>query len=201
MKKLLLHDKLIVRFVSLFGLGLVLFFLVWTLSYIALPEGFLRGRLAAGALAGEAAAASFLIEFLRIFALNVTIAAVFVFLANRILQVNDYPLGYLPPLIYFVFYAVLLGTNSFAIPLAEPLAPSLQVLGRSGLYELAAYILVATSSYNIATAKARRFFPPDSEPVAPKPSLWRNTNWIGIGLAVLVLGASNAWEAYQIMQL
>lgn len=201
MKSLLLHEKLIVRSLSLFGLGLVLLILIWTLSYAVLPTGILRGRLASGALAGEAAAASFLIEFLRIFALNFAIAVVFVFLPNRVLQVNDYPLGYLPPLIYFIFYAILLGTNSFAIPLAEPMPPSLRVLGRSGLYELAAYILVATSSYNIAAAKAKRFFPPDSEPVAPKPSLWRNTNWIGISLAVLVLGASNAWEAYQIMQL
>ena len=58
MKSLLLHNRLIVRFLALFALVAVLFLLSWTVSYSFLPEGVLRGRTGAAILAGETAAPS-----------------------------------------------------------------------------------------------------------------------------------------------
>ena len=46
-KRYLLHEKLPVRFGALWGAVLILFLGAWTLSYLFLPEGVLRGRNAA----------------------------------------------------------------------------------------------------------------------------------------------------------
>jgi len=40
------------------------------------------------------------------------------------------------------------GTNSFSIPMAESMAPTLAVLGRGGHYEMTACIFVAVATYN-----------------------------------------------------
>jgi hypothetical protein len=45
-------------------------------------------------------------------------------------------------------YAVFLGTNSFFIPMAEPMVPTLAVLLRGGPYEMTAFILMAVTTYN-----------------------------------------------------
>jgi len=51
------HEKVIVRFVSLYLLGLVLFFAGSTLSYLVLPEGLIRGLSPLTQMAGDEAAA------------------------------------------------------------------------------------------------------------------------------------------------
>lgn len=199
-KRLLCHERWYVRSLSLVGLSIALFVLTWTLSYYLLPEGILRGRSGAAMLAGEEAAASFALEFLRIVAINLAMMGMVIF-ANRLLRVYGYPLGYLLPLIWSMSYAVTLGTNSFSIPLPEPMAPSFQVLGRSGLYEIAAYGLAATATYGISANRFRRLIPPDSEPIEPMPELAKNVDWLGLGLGVALLIGSNAYEATMIVSL
>jgi hypothetical protein len=201
MRRWLCHDKLSVRFATLFGLSLALFFLLWAFSYAFLPEGIMRGRSGAALLAGDTSAGSFLGEFLRIFAINLIVGAGLVVLANRVLLVNGYPLGYLPVLIQAGMYAIILGTNSFSIPLPARMGPSLTVFKRSGLYEIAAYALLATATSRIATSKARNLFTRRSEPVEPKPNFWRETNLSGVVISLLILAAANAWEAYMIVNL
>ena len=199
MRKLLCHKVWHIRFLSLLGLGAALFALAWTLGYYLLPEGFLRGRSGAAVLAGEEAAPSFTLEFLRIAAINLMM--VMVVYANRILMIRGYPLGYLLPLIWSVNYALTLGTNSFTIPLPEPMAPSFAVLGRSGPYEIAAYILAATATYGISANRFKRLIPPDSEPIEPKPAFAENVSWVGLALAITLLIAANAYEAHMIVSL
>lgn len=200
MKGLLCHEAWYVRFLALLGLSMALFVLVWTVAYYLLPEGVLRGRSGAAALAGEEAAASFILEFLRIVAINLLPMGIVIY-ANRLLRVGGYPLGYLPPLIWALNYAVTLGTNSFSIPLPEPMAPSLAVLGRAGPYEITAYVLVATATYGISVNRFKRLIPPDSEPIQPKPKFTEQVNWFGFALAVAILIAANAYEAYMIVSL
>ena len=201
MKQLLCHERLYVRFLALFGLGVVLFTLTWTLSYLFLPEGVLRGRTGSAMLVGDEAAGSFIAEWLRIVALNLMMGSLIV-LANRIFHFKGFPLGYLIPLGWLTQYAVLLGTNSFSIPLPERLAPSLAVLGRAGLYEIAAYMLVAVATYSLPLYEAKRLFPPKSEPIIPKPKFSLTVEqWVGLGLAIAILIAANAWEAYMIVTL
>jgi len=201
MKGLLCHGKLYVRFLALFGLGAVLFTLAWTLSYLFLPEGVLRGRTGSAILAGDEAVGSFLAEWLRIVALNLMAGSLIV-LSNRIYQYKGFPLGYIIPLAWLTIYATCLGTNSFSIPLPERMAPSLAVLRRSGLYEMAAFTLVAAATYSINLYEVTRFVPPTYEPVTPKPKFSLTLEqWIGLGLAIAVLLAANAREAYMIMAL
>jgi len=201
MKSFLIHERLYVRFLSLFGIGVAVFMLAWTLSYFILPEGILRGRTGSALLAGEFAASSFIAEWLRIIFVNL-MAGSLILLANRIFRYRGIPLGYIIPLTWFALYAVCLGTNSFSIPLQERMAPSLAVFGRTGPYELAAFTLVAAATYSINLYEVARFIPPSSEPVMPKPALFLSyEQWFGIGLGIALLLAANAREAYLILAL
>ncbi|MFP3897013.1 MAG: hypothetical protein ACLFV5_09315 [Anaerolineales bacterium] len=200
MKRLLCHKVWYIRFLSLLGLGAVLFVLVWTVAYYLLPEGVLRGRSGVATLAGEGAASSFTLEFLRIVAINLLPMGIVLY-ANRLLLVGGYPLGYLPPLIWALNYAVTLGTNSFSIPLSEPMSPSFAVLGRSGPYEIMAYTLMATATYGISANRFKRLIPPDSEPIEPRPDFSAQVNWLGFALAVGLLIAANPYKAYMIVSL
>ena len=109
LRRLLLHDSLPVRFAALLGLGLILFYVSWIVAYALLPEAVLRGKSGAAVLAGTEAAPSLLFEFIRIAAINLAIAGLFIVLPNRLLQIDGYPLGYLPPLLWFVHYGLLFG--------------------------------------------------------------------------------------------
>ena len=201
MKRLLCHERLYARFLALFGLGAVLFTLAWTLSYLFLPEGVLRGRTGSAMLAGDEAAGSFLAEWLRIAALNL-MAGILIVLANRIYRYRGLPLGYVIPLAWLTIYAIFLGTNSFSISLPERMAPSLAVFERTGLYEFAADMLLAVATFSINWYTVTRFIPPTYEPVSPKPKFSLTLEqWVGFSLAIVVLLAANAREAYMIMAL
>jgi hypothetical protein len=199
LERLLCHEKLSVRFLMLFLLGTIVFMLAWILSYYLLPEGVLRGRTGSAVLAGDSAARTFVAEWARIMAVNLAVGSLIV-LANRILRFRGFPLGYLIPLIWLVQYGVLLGTNSFSIPLPGRMQPSLAVFRRAGPYEMTAYILAAAATYSLSLYRGERLFPPQSEPILPKPefSLTR-ADYIGMCLAVLVLIAADAWEAQMIV--
>ncbi len=201
MKSLLIHERLHVRFMALFGIGAGLFLLTWTLSYWVLPEEILRGRTGSALLAGDDAARSFLAEWLRIIALNL-IAVSLIVLANRIFRYRGLPLGYIIPLAWFTLYAICLGTNSFSIPMPERMAPSLAVFGRTGPSEMAAFALVASATYSINLYEVTRFIPPASTPILPRPTLTLTTEqWFGLGLGIAILVAANAREAYMILAL
>jgi len=198
MGKWLRHESLLIRFLALLGLGSVIFLVFWILSYYLLPEGVLRGRTAAAALAGEQAASSLFREFLRIVLLNTFMMAV-VILANRILIINGFPLGYFPPLVLSAMYAVTLGTNSFSMPLPARMAPSLGVFLRSGPYEIISYLLMAAATYALPTYRFLNLIPPDSEPIQPAPVFRKNVSWLGFTMALLIMIGANFWEALQIM--
>ncbi len=201
MKSLLVHERLHIRFMALFGIGAGLFLLTWTLSYLALPEGILRGRTGSALLAGDAAASSFLAEWLRIAILNLLAGSTIV-LANRIFRYRGLPLGYVIPLAWFTLYAICLGTNSFSIPMPERMAPTLAIFGRTGLYEMAAFTLIAATTHSITLYEVTRFIPPASMPIIPKPKLSLSSKqWFGLGLGIAILVAANAREAYMILAL
>lgn len=199
MNRYLCHQKMSVRFLSLLGISLLLFLLTWAISYAFLPEALLRSR-TGSAITGAEAADSFLMEFLRVAAFNLFAMGMIV-VANWIFKVGCYPLGYLLPFYLAIVYAITLGTNSFAIPLAERMAPTFDVLARSGVYEIAAFILAAASTYGITAYRVNRFIPPDSEKIEPQPKFFRDVHWPGLIGAILLLLAANAWEAYQIVYL
>lgn len=199
MHALLRHHRLTVRFTSLFAIGFVAFFAAWAVGYYFLPEAVLRGRMLAAVLAGQDAAGSFALEFARIAAINVAIAIILVFIPNRLVTVGRLPLGYLPPLVWAVMYGVTIGTNSFTFAGGERLAPSLAVFGRSGLYEIAAYCLLAAATHNISLSHQPRLFSMRAEPIVPRPSLREHVHFPGTVAALALLLAACAWEAYRIV--
>lgn len=201
LKKGFLHPNLLVRFFSLFGVMLLFFLVVWAISYLFLPEGILRGRTGAQALAGSDAAGSFWLEFARIAAINLAVGSLFVVLLNLIQTEQGYPYGYFTPFIWAAVYAVTLGTNSFTFALpGGKMAPSLEVLSRSGLFELAAYLLAAASLYSIARFTIVGKWPRQKlERVSGAPRRLTVQQWVGLVAAFVLLLAANAREAYQIV--
>ncbi|MCL6599365.1 MAG: hypothetical protein K6T81_11575 [Alicyclobacillus macrosporangiidus] len=199
MKKFLCHNRLLVRFLSLYASGIVLFIIVWFLAYQLLPEGVLSGKTLSSRLAGKGTAGTFMTEFARTFAMNLASSALIVY-ANFEARINGYPLGYLIPMLWFAGYAVDLGTNSFAMPLPDRMAPSLAVLNRSGLYELAAYALLAAATYSLPRYEMNSLFSLKRKaiPSSERRPLTRG-EWIGISVAIVILALSNFREAYMVI--
>jgi len=201
MKNLFLHKRLHVRFLALYATASPLFVLAWILSYYLLPEGVLRGRTGAHFLAGTRAASTFLGEWSRILFINITIGGLFIIVPNLIRSAGGYPLGYYVPLGWAMLYAGLLGTNSFGLPIpGGRLPPSFAVLVRSGPYEIAAFILLAAATYPISKYQIKGRWPRQKlEPLVPHAgSCLSREERLGLVVAILVLLAANAWEAYQI---
>lgn len=201
MKKFLCDERLWVRWLALSSVAAFLFTAAWVVSYALLPEGILRGRTVASGLAGETAAATFFAEWGRIFVVNLVMGSL-ILAANRVPRINGYPLGYLIPLLWSVLYGVTVGTNSFALPLAQPLAPSLAILARSGPYEILAYILAAVATAGWPTYAIQRLFVTNPTPVVPRPPLsLPHPERLGLLVAIVALALANAGEAYAILNL
>ena len=201
MRHLLLHRRVHVRFLSLYALGAALFLGAWVVSYLVLPDGVLRGRTGAQLLAGSEPAGTFLAQWVRIAAINLTVGALFV-VAPNLLRSHGYPLGYATPLAWAVLYAIYLGTNSFTFPLPEGrMPPSLAVLGRSGPYEIGVYMLASVATYSLPRFELKgRLFRERIEPIPPSDrSPLSKEQWAGIAVAAIILLAANAWEAHRIV--
>jgi hypothetical protein len=58
------------------------------------------------------------------------------------------------------------------------------------------------STYTLPRHHVRRFIPPTSEPGQPwaRPLLGRE-QWLGISVAIALLLAANAWEAFAILSI
>ncbi len=187
--RVLQHERLIVRTAGLMAVAALLFMAAWYAGYYLLPEGILRGRTAM-APAGSGVAPSVLREWLGMALWNVTVPLALIVAGNVLLRINGYPLGYLPPLFNVVMYGLIIGTNSYTIPMPTRMAPSLAVLGRAGPYEFAGYLLVAAATSTLSCWEIRRFMRSNPERVAERPALSRG-QWlaVGAGIAVILLAA------------
>ena len=191
--KFLFNDSIIVRFFSFFVIGAILFTVVWYLSYHLLPEGLMRGKTGAAIIMGSDAAPTMLEEWGKIVLYN--LVALFVIVLINFIRFRDrFPLGYITPLGLITMYAVFLGTNSFSIPMAEPIAPTLAVLGRGGPYEMTAFILVAVATYN----QSRIALTEEILRISPVPRLSLE-QYAGIGLAIALILFAGWREAAMIM--
>ncbi len=197
--KFLFNDRIIVRFISLFVISAILFTAVWYLSYYFLPEGILQGKTGSAIIVDSDVAPTMLEEWGTIVMWNLGMLFL-VFIVNLIRYLDRFPLGYIQPLGLITLYAVFLGTNSFSIPMAEPMAPTLAVLGRGGPYEMAAFILVAVATYNqsrIALTKDMHSLK-DIHRISPVPRLSLE-QWVGVGLAIALILFAGWREAAMIM--
>ena len=200
MKKLLSSDRIIIRFLGLYLLSLIFLLLSWIIAYYFLPEGLLRGKTVLSNLAGEKAASSLMIEFFKIFSLNLIAFSVIV-LGNYILKVKYFAFGYLVPLAWTIIYGMTLGTNSFAIPMVEKMAPTLRVFLRSGPYEMMAAVLLAVATDCISINRSSSFFK-KAEPISQhERGKMQKENWLAAAISLLILAAAVFREAYMIFQL
>lgn len=139
------HENVIVRALAFWALCAVLFTVVWVGSYLFLPEGLLRGTSLAYFAPIETDRAA--TTFIRILAWNLVFAAIVV-AANTFRSVNT-PLGYLVVVMTTLQGAVVWGTGSLALGSGR-ITPSLAtVLGRSGVFELSTYVLVAVATREV----------------------------------------------------
>ena len=199
--KYLFNDRIVVRFISLFVIGAILFTAVWYLSYYFSPEGILQGKTGSAIIVGSDAAPTMLEEWGTIVMWNLG-ALFLVFIVNLIRYLDRFPLGYITPLGMITLYAVFLGTNSFSIPMAERMAPTLAVLLRGGPYEMIAFILVAVATYNqsrFALTEDMHSMK-DIHRISPVPRLSLE-QWAGIGLAIALILLAGWREATMIMAL
>jgi hypothetical protein len=139
------HDNVLVRLVASWVVFTTLFVAAWYVGYYLLPEGILRGAAGVGARTpylGDVRA-----EFLSILGFNLLFTLVLVG-ANTFRSVET-PLGHLVLLVTFVQGGLVWGSNSLVIQ-AGRLEPSLAVaLGRSGLYELTAFVAIAVATRGV----------------------------------------------------
>ena len=199
--KFLFNDSIIVRFISFFVIGAILFTAVWYLSYYFLPEGILQGKTGSAIIVGSDAAPTMLEEWGTIVMWNLGALLVIV-LVNFIRYLDRFPLGYITPLGMITQYAVFLGTNSFSIPMAEPMAPTLAVLLRGGPYEMIAFILIAVATYNQSRFALTQDMHSlkDIPRISPVPRMSLE-QWGGIGLAIALILLAGWREAAMIMAL
>jgi len=198
-KNLLKSDKIKIRFFGLYLLSLILLFLSWFIGYYFLPEGLLSGRTALSSLARDSAASSMILEFFKIFILNILAFSVII-AGNYILRVKYFAFGYLVPLAWIILYGLTLGTNSFAIPVAEKLAPSWRVFLRSGPYEMMAAVLLAVATDQIAINKSESFFQKSETVAKSKRAKLKGRNWLAVIISILILAAAALREAYMIFE-
>ena len=202
MTSLLLHQQLWRRFLALFCLVIIVFGVAWLLSYYLLPEGVLRGKMGGQILAGADAANTMAAEWARIFSINIAICAFFMILPNLIKVENGIPLGYYTVLIQSIIYAITLGTNSFTFPLpGGKMFPTLEVLTRSGPYEIAAYTLAVTATYAIARYQLKGRWPAQTAARIDRTGepLLSHEQWVGVVAAAFLLLVANGWEAFTIV--
>jgi hypothetical protein len=201
LKQYLLHEKLPVRFGALLLVVMLIFLAAWTVGYFWLPEGVLRGQTVAHALAGnDLAGGSLLLEWLRLFAINLGVLLVIIVAPNVMRTERDLPFGYATVSLLAAQAGIILGTDSFAIPMGGKMPPSLAIFGSSGLYEIAAYVLAAAATISIARWRLVGRWPRQTveRPDIPRsPAVLRERN-LGLLTAVVALAAACAWEAYHI---
>jgi len=193
--RLITNERILVRIISLWLIGLAVLFVAWTVSYVSLPEGSMRGTVIVSYIPLKAAEVYF--TFIRIFLYNLLVAVGSLILANLI-KVKGYPLGYLVLFYHWVLYGAFLGTNSFMIPTVTRLFPSLETLFRgSGIYEITSYTLIAAATYAVGVSV---------ESIGSSRGEFHLLNNFKLSkielavivLAVLLLAVANYLEAWQI---
>lgn len=180
------------RFIRLWLLCQVLFWTAWLVAWLWLPEGVLRGAGAAANLPLEHL--RFWPRMLGIIGAN-TVAALVV-AAVGLLRWGPISAGYVPVTGFWVHYALLLGSNSFAVDMPARLAPSLTTaLSRAGFYELTAYALVAAATAGLARWHQTGWFRGQVRRLQPAPL--QVGQWLMLALALVLIVSGAAVETVQ----
>lgn len=199
--KTITNENMLIRFASLWMLGLAILLIVWSFSYTSLPEGSAEVTTTISVVkyvpltTGEVNS-----TFIRLFLYNTLVTMLVIFLASLV-KVKGYSLGYIIVLYHWAFYGLFLGTNSFLTPAATKLIPSLVTLFKgSGIYEITSYTMVATAAFRVGIPIERLSLEVERRWLISKLKK-HGFSWIEIltiVLAVLLLAIANYLEAWQI---
>ncbi|MBP2019300.1 hypothetical protein J2Z79_002727 [Symbiobacterium terraclitae] len=164
-----------------------LFWGAWWAGYLWLPEGALRGSSGASVLPIDHLPP--VPRTLAVIAWNLLWMLLFAAAANLV-QVRRWPLGLTAVLAMWVIYGLLLGTNSFAVPLPERPSPSVAlVLQRSGFMELAAYLITAIATAPIARLRQAGWLSGRTERIIPEPLSAGHRLLLALAVLLVVAGA------------
>ncbi len=184
-------------------MGLCSALFIMFVSYYFLPEQILRNKLGGALLAGkDALYGSIAMEFIRIFAINVSIA-LFLIALPSFLQSDKISLGYYMPILNSILYGVVLGTNSFSISNPDgKIYPSIHVLTRSGPYEFIAYILIASICYELGYYNITGKWPKSKAVKIRNNKLinFSKTELLLLIVATIILIGACYYEAYRVFQ-
>jgi hypothetical protein len=197
----LAHPNPIVRFGSLMGVGTLLFVFTWCIGYYLLPEGVFHGGAEAHMVRSQLTAhsTSMFEEWIKIFRANL-LSALIILLGSLLIRVNGLSFGYFAVFFNVIGYGLFVGTNSFAIPYAARMAPSFEILSRSGPYEMAALAILAAATCFWPLFQIKRILITSPERVdTPIGFSWKDA--IGVALGLAILAAANWIEATMAMSI
>lgn len=171
----------------------VLFWTAWWAGYLWLPEGVLRGGSIASHLPLDHLEPG--VRVLGVIAWNLLWMLLFPAGANLV-QVRQWPLGLTAVLSLWALYGLLLGTNSFAVPLpTRPLPSLLLLLERAGFLELTAYLIMALATAPSARWRQNGWFAGGLDRLTP--SALTRSDWLALAGATLLLIAAAGREVLQ----
>lgn len=198
--QMLTSSQLLRRLLVALLIGVLLNLLAWTLGYLFLPEGFLRGKTLAGSLPiGEAGGV--LRTLAEIFLFNLLVGGGAAAAAN-LFRVGNLPLGYVYAWGNWVLFGLFLGTDSFTLARGARQVPSLlNLLRSSGLYEIGAYTLIAAATVNLFLYRQKSWLNWHTE----KERDWGDVRLTrreiaGLLSAVALLLGANLVEAFSIVE-
>ena len=152
----LTHPSPLPRAVTATLIALALWIVAWTVSYLFLAEGLLRGLMSARVpdevlFAGPSLGAT-IFQWNLVFGMGAI-------LLGSLFAIGKLSLGYIAPWWWAIGYGVALGTNSFVLTVPGKLAPRLDIFWQHiGAREILAYLLVAAALANINFWKPRRWY-------------------------------------------
>ena len=152
----LTHASPVTRAITASLIALGLWIGAWTLSYLFLSEGILRGVMTARVpdevlLAGPSLGAT-IFQWNLLFGMGVIAL-------GSLFAIGKLSLGYIAPWWWAIGYGVALGTNSFVLTEPGKLAPNLSVMWQHiGAREILAYLLVAAALANIHFWRPQRWY-------------------------------------------
>lgn len=198
-----LDERLSRRIASLFITFFALFYLSVLLSFLLLPDGFLRGK--HPLTSSWTTSPNLWISTLQIFGYNLVPTAVVVggnlfSVPSRLVGGHSLPQGYLGLWCLALLTGAYLGSWSFEVetpapPFWQRLAHPLDIVHHSGFIELSAYILAAAASARWARFRVQ----PDGRTIRGYPSVAPGERLVLL-LAMLLLLAGALVESRAILE-
>jgi len=156
LRHILTDNRLLVRLMPIWIIGILLNLAGWAVGFYFLPEQALRGILPGGnfiSVDGEV-----IDTLVSIIVYNIAIGGGLIAAAN-LFRIGWFPLGYLPVVFHWTMFGVFLGTNSFDIDQGAKIAPSLLHLVQSpGFLEISGFTLIAVGTINLYLYKQDSLF-------------------------------------------